>query len=46
MDGDTISDATEAGTITTAPTYADPDGSVDDPTMGLANQSGDKKSQS
>ena len=36
-DNDTISDLAEAGTITSAPTYADPDGSVTTPLADLQN---------
>ncbi|MEL6898653.1 MAG: hypothetical protein AAFP90_21355, partial [Planctomycetota bacterium] len=42
-DGDGEADSDEAGLITTAPTYADPDGSVNDPlgTLGLKNVDSD-----
>ncbi|MDJ0706215.1 MAG: Ig-like domain-containing protein, partial [Leptolyngbyaceae cyanobacterium MO_188.B28] len=41
-DGDSILDSAEAGAIATAPTYTDPDGSVDDPsTLPNANGAGD-----
>ena len=43
-DGDLIDDSVEAGTIATAPTYADPDGSVNDPlgaSDGLLNVDSD-----
>ncbi|MEQ1739511.1 MAG: DUF4347 domain-containing protein, partial [Methyloglobulus sp.] len=40
-DGDGISDFTEKGTIATPPTYTDPDGSVNNPQLNLANEYGD-----
>ncbi|MBK8815397.1 MAG: DUF4347 domain-containing protein [Methylococcaceae bacterium] len=40
-DNDALLDSAESGTIATAPTYADPDGSVNNPQVNLANQIGD-----
>ena len=40
-DNDAFADIGEAGSISTAPTYADPDGSVNDPSSDLPNGSGD-----
>jgi len=39
-DDDFASDISEAGPITTAPTYIDPDGSVNSPSADLANETG------
>ena len=39
-DDDLASDISEAGPITTAPTYIDPDGSVNSPSADLANETG------
>ncbi|NOS73047.1 MAG: DUF4347 domain-containing protein, partial [Methyloglobulus sp.] len=40
-DGDGLLDSAESGVIATAPSYADPDGSVNNPQVNLANQGGD-----
>jgi hypothetical protein len=40
-DNDTLLDSAEAGTIVTAPSYVDPDGSVNDPSANLDNEFGD-----